>query len=184
MRGHVIVLAGSPADSHVLSATGISAPQSVPIQVVDWSSRQQKRVVRSTFSAELNSLCDGLAHAKLISLALTEVYRPRMSLTALAKCLDEGDLFMLLHAVTVCRSIHDSLSTEDVQVPLEASLHPLLLILQHSMKQGLLSRLYWCDTEDMLADGLNKGAIARSALLRSPAEAVWKLLHAARWCTK
>ena len=37
--------------------------------------------------------------------------------------------------------------------------------------------LYWIDTRDMLADGLNKGAVSRKALLKALTQGVWIVVH-------
>ena len=56
------------------------------------------------------------------------------------------------------------------------------LILQvHSVRDDLASKrldgLYWIDTRDMLADGLNKGGLDRTALQKAMKECTWKLVH-------
>ena len=40
-----------------------------------------------------------------------------------------------------------------------------------------IRQLYWIDTRDMLADGLNKGAISRKPLLQALKEGVWRVVH-------
>ena len=37
--------------------------------------------------------------------------------------------------------------------------------------------LFWIDIRDMLADGLNKGAITRKPQMQSLVEGIWKVLH-------
>ena len=37
--------------------------------------------------------------------------------------------------------------------------------------------LYWIDTRDMLADGLNKGAISRKPLMQALVQGIWRVIH-------
>jgi hypothetical protein len=43
------------------------------------------------------------------------------------------------------------------------------------MKSFSLKRLWWCATSDMVSDGLNKGAVPRTALLRLASSGRWDL---------
>ena len=184
MRGHVIALASPPADIAHRALQGDGPPETVTVQILDWSARRQKRVVRSTFAAELHSMCDAIEHSKLITLAFTEVYQPGKSPVQLAEALELGRLFLRIDVYTDCRSIYDSLKTADLRIPTEAGLYPLLLIVQHLLRTLVIHRLYWRDTRDMLADGLNKGAVARNALLSTPKISKWVLTYASKWVRK
>jgi len=61
--------------------------------------------------------------------------------------------------------LFDALKAEEVQVPSEQSLILPLLQLKESLRTTTLKSIVWCDTRDMVADGLNKGVIARRDLL-------------------
>jgi hypothetical protein len=182
MRGHVICLAGPAFDANSVALQGDAAIETVGVQVLDWSAKRQKRVVRSTFAAELNSLADATEQGKLIALAITELTDPRLGPVPLAKALEDGTLAIGIDLFTDCRSIYDALKTDELRIPTEAGLYPLLLILKHLLKVGVVKRLYWIDTADMLADGLNKGSIARAALLQVPSSSQWILRFPAKWC--
>ena len=77
--------------------------ENVQVQILDWSARRQKRVVRSSFAAELNSAADALEHGKLISLALTEVAWPILGPTNLAASLEAGKLFLKISVLLAFR---------------------------------------------------------------------------------
>ena len=49
----------------------------------------------------------------------------------------------------------------------------ILLSIKESLLSHTLKTLWWVDTVDMLADGLNKGAVARTALYLSSQDSVW-----------
>ena len=40
-----------------------------------------------------------------------------------------------------------------------------------------IRQLWWIDTRDMSADGLNKGALSRRALLRALTKGEWTVIH-------
>ena len=52
------------------------------------------------------------------------------------------------------------------------------MILREALLTNRLSRLWWVDTRDMIADGLNKGAVARGALQALAATGRWDVIHA------
>ena len=60
----------------VIGITTLTSSDSDPggiFHVIEHYSRKQKRVVRSTFAAELHALIDAIEHGKLIMFALTEI---------------------------------------------------------------------------------------------------------------
>jgi hypothetical protein len=184
MRGDILALAGPPADAHNKNNSGEAAPEVVQLRILDWCARRQKRVVRSTFSAELNSMSDAVERSKLICLALTEIQFPQYGPIELKQAIDEGNLPYQIHVYTDCRSIHDALFPDDLKVPSESGLIVLLLIIKALLETKVIERLYWCDTHDMLADGLNKGGVARHMLLSAPSTGLWSLQYTAKWFTK
>ena len=40
-----------------------------------------------------------------------------------------------------------------------------------------IKQVWWIDTRDMLADGLNKGAVSRKAVLRALTKGLWHVEH-------
>lgn len=51
-----------------------------------------------------------------------------------------------------------------VKIPAEKSLLAHVQYLRELLDNGVLEALWWLDTRDMLADGLTKGAVDRTAL--------------------
>ena len=149
------------------------------IQIIDFYSRRQRRVVRSTFGAELNSLIDAYETAKLVAFTVAELQDPTMTTVSLRMLEETGKFPIAIEAVVDCKSIFDSLAQSDTKIPNEASLIMLLLSLKEALRAGTLARLWWVDTADMLADGLNKGLVSRRALLETAATGIWKLVHPA-----
>jgi len=147
------------------------------VNVIDFFSRRQRRVVRSTFGAETNSLADGIEVGRMVAFTLAEFLVPDCTAQSLVGMDESGTLPICLQAITDCKSLFDSLKAEDVQVPSEQSLIMLLLQLKEGLRTGTIHSIVWCDTRDMIADGLNKGCIARAALLQFSMTALWQLHH-------
>jgi hypothetical protein len=127
--------------------------------------------------AETNSLADGLEVGKLIAFTLAEILTPNSTAATLTRMDETGTLPIVLQAVTDCKSLFDALKSDETQVPTESSLIMILLQIKESLRTGTLDSLAWVDTRDMIADGLNKGAIARHDLMEFSRTALWQLKH-------
>ena len=51
----------------------------------------------------------------------------------------------------------------------------MLLLPQKQVRDGRLSKLWWIDTRDMVADGLNKGGLPRDPILAICEQGRWTL---------
>ena len=60
-------------------------------------------------------------------------------------------------------------------MPLESSLIAILLVAREALHTGRIRALHWCDTRDMLADGMNKGSISRKAIVDCMKTGVWSV---------
>jgi hypothetical protein len=149
------------------------------LHVWEFYARKQRRVCRSTFAAELHSLSDAVEMGKLCAIAATELYLPGISAAELSSLERKGQLYFEQEACTDAKSLFDALASKDTKLPLEASLIVVLLQLKESLLSHSLKRLWWTDTRDMTADGLNKGAVGRDALLTLGNSGSWKLLYEA-----
>ena len=73
-------------------------------------------------------------------------------------------------------SFHAAVTASNVKVPAEQSLVVHLRWLRSLLDAGVLSRMVWCDTRDMLADGMTKGAVDRVAL-HDAMDGLWRISH-------
>ena len=147
--------------------------------ILDFYARKQRRVTRSTYSAELNAASDAYEFSKLIALTVAEVIKPYPSISSLM-CLEEtGSFPACVELVLDARSVYDSLVAAELKAPTEISLIMFLAQLKEQMMCWSLKRLWWVDTRDMVADGLNKGAISRMGLLQLANSGRWDLLYKA-----
>ena len=147
------------------------------LHVLEYYSRKQRRVCRSTFAAELNAIADALEIARLINLTVACCHKPFKSYQQLQALEDEGNMPLAVEVVTDCRSVFDALANEDTKTPSESSLVLILHAVKELMQSHVLRYLTWVHTDDMLADGLTKGGVSRKALFRLSETGIWQLKH-------
>ena len=167
MRGSLIALA---EDRPQLRGT-------IRLMLVDYYSKRQRNIVRSTFGAETHAAADGAEVGKLVAYTFAELLTPGVSAAQILRMEAEGRLPTPLHIITDCKSLYDSLRMDEVQVPSESSLIMVLLQLKEGLRTGSIRAISWVDTRDMCADGLNKGIIARRALRAVATTGEWELQH-------
>ena len=144
---------------------------------VEYYSRKQRRIVRSTFGAETNGAADAVEIGRMIAYTLAEILIPNCTAAVLTRMDEAGTLPIKLQLIIDCRSLFDTLKADEIKMPREASLVMLLHQLKESLRTGSLSSIVWVDTRDMLADALNKGIIARKAIIDFCNQASWSLKY-------
>ncbi len=138
------------------------------IHLLEMLVRRLKRVMRSTYATELGGLVDSIESLILMQLILHQVYfGTDESSDVLLQKLATGSLYPPIDILIDARSVYDNLSCTDLNIPSESSLVIHVLNIRDRLKSGTIRRLGWCDTRDMLADGLNKGTVDRSELVRA-----------------
>ncbi len=147
------------------------------MHVLEFYTRKQRRVCRSTFSAELHALADAVESDKLRNLTLTEIFAPNITAQVLDKGERTGTLVFPIKACADAKNLFDAIAAADTKQPIESSLVSILLQLKKSLLTHSLKKLWWVDTRDMIADGLQKGSIGRAELLALGYEAQWKLCY-------
>ena len=71
-------------------------------------------------------------------------------------------------------AVFDAIAAPEFSMPAEATLVLHLHSIREHVRDGRISRLWWVDTRDMVADGLNKGGLPRDPILT--------LCEQGRWC--
>ena len=61
-------------------------------------------------------------------------------------------------------SVFSAATAAQIKIPAQQSLVSHVQFLRELLDRGVLHRLWWIDTRDMVADGLTKGSIEREAL--------------------
>ena len=72
-----------------------------------------------------------------------------------------------IEVCTDCMSLVAALSAARVKPPAEKPLLLQVQWLREQLDRLVLSTLTWCDTRDMLADGMTKGAVERTLLRKA-----------------
>ena len=144
---------------------------------IDFFSRKQRRIVRSTFGAETNAAADGIEVARLVAYTLAEIVIPGCTAQSLVHLDESGSLPFRIQLITDCKSLFDSLRCEEIAIPTEQSLIMILLQIKEGMRTGTIASIVWADTRDLIADGLTKGSIARADLLAFSMTSLWLLKH-------
>ena len=170
LRGAVIILCSS-------SETSPASPDSTCC-MIEYLCKRQRRVVRSTFSGELNALIDAIELLLVLQICFHQVWSgTTATATDLAKLLDEGGLQPPCEAVIDARSVFDCLAATDVGDLVEGSLKLHVLSIRERLATQALRCLWWSDTRDMLADGLTKGSVPRDQLLACSNRGEYKVVH-------
>ena len=167
MRGCVILLASAANDE--------KDKQDWKCIPLDWFAKKHTHVVRSTFAAELHSMLDAIGNALLLNLAFTEIQLGHVTIEGLAQMQEQGRLHLEVQVYTDAKSVYEAICADPIKVPTEKTLYIHLLVARDRLDRKVVTRLCWIDTVDMLADGLTKGNVDRSALIRVGKEGRWTL---------
>ena len=145
------------------------------IAPIEWTSKKQSHICRSTYAAELHSSLDLVGLGMIISSALNEVMHGAQSALTLAEWQNSGRFAVPQELYIDARSVFDSVTSEPVKTPADK----MLLVHAKALNCMLLMRqirsLHWIDTRDMIADALNKGTIAREAIRHLFSSGEWSI---------
>eukprot|EP00959_Pyramimonas_sp_CCMP1952_P341033 7143783-Pyramimonas_sp.AAC.1 len=95
----------------------------------------------------------------------SEVINGTTTARKMASDASQGNWPIRMEAVIDADSVFKSVTAQDVKLPLEEPLISIVMAVREQFSDGLLERLWWCSTVDMLADAMTKGACAREPLL-------------------
>ena len=147
------------------------------IQIIEYVSKKQTRVCRSTYSAELFSCLDICGLALNVNMAITEVLQGNMTAATLSDALEAGKMALELDVVIDAAAVYENLIVEETKLKTPSDVAMLIhaLKMKELLKRNQVSRLIWTDARSMLADGLNKGSVSRDALRRAAECGEWEM---------
>ena len=131
--------------------------------LVDQACRSQRKVSRSTFSAELQPGCDAVDQGILISQMIYEVEHGVITAAESKKLRDDGG-YSPLALYLDAKSVWAAITATNIKVPTDKGLLAHVQYVRELLNHGVLHVIVWVDTRDMVADGLTKGAVHRDAL--------------------
>ena len=135
-------------------------------QIIEYVSKKQTRVCRSTYSAELFSCIDVRGLALNVKMTITEVLQGTTTAATLSDALETGKMAIELDVVIDAAAVYENLIVEETNLKTPSDVAMLIhaLKMKELLRRNQVSRLIWTDTRSMLADGLNKGSVSRDAL--------------------
>eukprot|EP00959_Pyramimonas_sp_CCMP1952_P384492 8058076-Pyramimonas_sp.AAC.1 len=86
------------------------------IVMLDWYSRKQNNVVRSTYAAELMALLDALGTGALLDVALTEINEGVCSANRMRARQENGDLTLKMMAAIDAKAVFDAASAAAINI--------------------------------------------------------------------
>ena len=130
--------------------------------LVDFVSKAQRHVTRSTFSSELFAATDATDIGLLHTLAVHELVHGIVSASQ-AKELMEGTVpcTTALGLVVDAKSVSSAIVAPNLKIPAEPSLLLHVAWLRALLRSKRLKALFWSDTRSMVADALTKGSVSR-----------------------
>ena len=138
--------------------------------------RRHKRVNCLTLAAETNGLADALEPGKVLAMQYTEIIKVVCHASELAPMANNGELAIPVEAVVDAMSVFTNIVAADIKLPLEESLVAIVMAIREQFSVGHLKALWWCQTGDMLADALTKGAVHREPSLKALSSGEWILV--------
>ena len=104
-------------------------------------------------------MVDALEPAKVIAMQYREVIKGVTTAETLARSAEVGDWPMPVEAVIDVKSVFDSIIAPDARLPVGESLIAVLQSVREQFAVGLIQKVWWVDTVEMLADGLTLSLI-------------------------
>ena len=143
------------------------------LQPLEFVCRKQSRVCRSTYMAELLSAVDLSGLAVTINSGITEVLQGCQSAAELIRRQEQMNNALQLTLVIDAMAVFQGATSEEARCTDSAALLHMLSLRQLLGRE--VSNLAWCDTRDMLCDGLNKGVIPREPIRAACASGCWQI---------
>ena len=137
----------------------------MPCHLLDFASKAQRHVTRSTFSSELFAATDATDIGLLHTIAIHELEHGVLSSADAKRAIDgELECSTKLALVVDAKSVSTAVVAATVKVPAEPSLLLHVCWLRALLSKQRLWRLYWADTRAMVADALTKGSCSRDLI--------------------
>ena len=150
-----------------LSAPGSSLDhfhRNGPIHILEYLSKAQRHVTRSTFSSELHACCDAADLGVLLLQMLHEIDAGPVTAQQSREMRMNGGYCIPMVLQIDAMSVFAAITATYVKAPAEKSLLSHVQFVRELLDTKVLTALHWIDTRDMLADGLTKGSVERDAL--------------------
>ena len=132
--------------------------------LLEYVSKQQRRVTRSTFTSELQGGCDTVDKGFLIVQTLHELQAGSCTAAQAMHLREQGGYAVPWALYLDALSVYAAITATFIKTPADNGVLIHCLYLRELLNKNILHALIWQDTRDMLADGLTKGQVDRAAL--------------------
>ena len=178
MRGCVIILAelGGQQNASNQVVDLLKPGHDVNCQVLGWYAGKHSRVVRSTYAAELLSLLDATGQGNIITTAMDGIWSGATSAAKLLERHSQGRRCIEHDAIVDAKAVWDGVTAECPKTPADKPLFLHALAMREYLESGWVDRLWWADTQAMLADGVTKGSVEREALIAVCERGIWAIV--------
>ena len=172
MRGCVVIR----ADASSFGLLDGDGSRSSRCHVLEYASKKQRHVTRSTFAEDLFGCCDTLDIMQVVILALQEVETGTVTTEQARRLREYGPYH---YATVICvdaMSVFSAITAQYVKAPSERSLISHVQWLRELLDHKVLNHIAWVDTRDMHSDGVTKGKIPRE-LIHELMAGTYRLRH-------
>ena len=146
------------------------------LQLIDWLSSKQKQVVRGVWTAELYNQI-GMVEFMIVLVSFFEEVRfgiiPAERLLGMRS---NGGFALQTECYVDNMGVYKAAAADHIKLPTEKGTLFHLQFLRECIDSGLVSSWRWCDTRDMLADGMTKGSVDRDVLHKAM-NGHWHMKH-------
>ena len=184
MRGCAVIRADSTATKLITEDCSSDRLRQSTCHILEFASKKQRHVTRSTFSAELFGCCDTCDTLLVVVLALHEVETGTMTLEQAKRLREFGPHCYTSIVCVDAMSVYSAITAAYVKAPAERSMISHVQWLRELLDHKVIGHIAWLDTRDMHADGLTKGKVLR-ALIHELMSGAYKLRHPLKlWTSK
>ncbi len=166
VKGAIFLRTASSSSKPIAATTepyAVWLPSEVA-HILDFFSKTQRHVTRSTFSSELFAACDTVDHGLLLATILHQVTTGAVTINEARHLRERGGWAIRIILAVDAYSVYSAVTAQMVKTPAEQSLLAHLQYLRELLDEGILEYLSWLDTRDMASDGLTKGSVERTQL--------------------
>ena len=153
------------------------------INVIDWRSSTNKRVIESSFAGETHAALMALGMGHFCQVLMSEM---KFGSQVIGSVEDDGwnDLVPMT-VVTDCKSIYDTVHKDGQHISDKASVIHAVLLRQMLSTRGApcKAKLLWVPTRHQIADGLTKGGRSKEIREQLGCGVVFKEEAAKRRCS-
>ncbi len=138
------------------------------VHLIDSICKSHRLTIRSSYGAELLAASHGFDDSYPTIVTLIELDRQwPLTPVELKTFREAGGWPMDVTLILDAESVFKSVTSRDLKTPTEKTLLGHICWIREALKMRLITRVRWCDTRDMIADGHTKGSIDRTGLLEA-----------------